>query len=318
MRVVWLLPATTEIVCALGALEDLAGVSYDCDHPPDVRELPRVTRSLLEPEDRSGAGIDRAVREGLAEHGTLYRIDEALLRRLAPDVILSQRLCDVCAPAHGSVTALACELPGRPRVLNLEPTRLDEVFANVRTVAQALERGARGEALVRDLQARVARVREATQDVARRPTCVVLEWLDPPFRSGHWVPELVSLAGGREPLSRLGARSTPVAWEHVVAAAPDVLVIAPCGQSIAASQPDLARLRAQAGWSELPAVQKDHVYVMDGSAYLSRPGPRLVDALEILAGVLHPSRFPQWRPERRPSDMMQRVGAAAPHVRPTA
>lgn len=308
MKVVSLLPAATEIVAALGALDALVAVSHDCDHPPQVRELPWASRSILDEGASSSAAVDRAVHEGLAQHGSLYRIDEALLRRLAPQLILSQRLCDVCAPSHGSVAALAAELPGAPRVLDLEPKRLAHVFENVRTVAGEMGLGERGERVVAELERRVEAVCDSAGSGPYRPRCVVLEWLEPLFASGHWVPELVALAGGEEPVGRAGEPSRAVAWDRVREAEPDVLVIAACGRSVSETLPELDRLRDLPGWEALPAVRRGEVYVMDGSAYLSRPGPRLVEALEVLGGILHPERCPAWRPEAWPPEVVAKVG----------
>jgi iron complex transport system substrate-binding protein len=236
------------------------------------------------------------VRETLARTGTLYTLDEPLLRALRPDVIITQRLCDVCAVGYDTVTAFAATLPGPPVVVNLEPQRLADVFDDVRRVGAALGAGARAEAVVASLAARVERVRAAVAGAAR-PRCVLLEWIDPPFRGGHWTPELVDIAGAHDPLGRAGEDAAAVAWEAVCTAAPEVMVLACCGYPIERTVADLPLLEARPGWHNLPAVRAGRVYVADGSAYFSRPGPRLVDSLELLAGVLHPERVPAPAPE---------------------
>ncbi len=290
MRVVSLLPAATEIVAALDQLDCLVGVSHECDHPPIVNAKPRVTRCAIHGNALPSDATDRWVTDTLAATGTLYTMDEALLRRLAPDVIITQRLCDVCAVGYDSVTALAATLPGPPRVVNLEPSTLADILADVRTVGAALGVPERAEAVVAGLEARIEAVR-ARAAGAPRPRCVLLEWIAPPFRSGHWGPELVAIAGGTEPLGRAGEDAARVSWDAVVAARPEVLVLACCGYDVARTLADVPRLRAAPGWDDLPAVRAGAVWVVDGSAYFSRPGPRIVDSLELLAQILHPALF---------------------------
>jgi len=290
MRVVSLLPAATEIVAALGRVADLVAVSHECDHPAEVAALPRATRCEIHGNTRASDAIDRWVTDTLAATGTLYTMDEALVRRLRPDAILTQRLCDVCAVGYETVTSFAATLPGPPRVVNLEPTTLADVLGDVRRVGAALDADEDAARVIATLEARIAAVRERAAGGARR-RCVVLEWLLPPFRSGHWTPELVALAGGEEPLGRAGEDAARVGWDDVVAAAPDVLVLACCGFDVARTIADVARIRALPEWRRLPAVRDGEVYVVDGSAYFSRPGPRIVDSLELLATILHPARF---------------------------
>ena len=297
MRVVSLLPAATEIVAALGRLDDLAAVSHECDHPPAVRAKPRITRCEIHGNRLPSAEIDRWVRTQLRETGTLYTMDEPLLRRIAPDVIITQRLCDVCAVGYESVTALAATLPGPPRVVNLAPERLGDVFQDVLNVGAALDARDAARDVVAALQARVNAVRRRTRTLARR-RCVLLEWIDPPFRSGHWGPEVVECAGGVDPLGVVGADAAEVSWETIHAAAPEVLVLACCGYDVARTLADVPILEARDGWHELPAVRERNVWAIDGSAYVSRPGPRLVDSVELLAQCLHPDVFGTPDPER--------------------
>ena len=291
MRVVSLLPAATEIVAALGMVDHLVGVSHECDHPAEVNRKPRVTRCAIHGNQLDSADIDRWVKTELKRTGTLYTMDEARLRQLAPDVIITQRLCDVCAVGYDSVTAFAATLPGPPVVVNLEPQTLEDVFGDVRRVGAALGVAERAETVIRELRGRVDRVRTRCAAVPRR-RCVLLEWIAPPFRSGHWGPELVAIAGGIDPVGRQGEDAVEIEWDEVRAASPEVLVIACCGFDVARTLRDLPILRRYPGFPELPAAQSREVWVVDGSAYFSRPGPRLVDSLELLAPLVHPELFP--------------------------
>ena len=291
MRVVSLLPAATEMVAALGLMDALVGVSHECDFPATVSTLPRVTRCAIHGNALPSGEIDRWVKTELERSGTLYTMDETLLRQLAPDVIITQRLCDVCAVGWDSVTAFAATLPGPPAVVNLEPQTLADVFGDIRRVATALGVADRAGPLIESIEARIARVRERVAGAPRR-RCVLLEWIDPPFASGHWGPELVALAGGVDPVGRAGADARQIPWDAVRDAAPEVLVVACCGFDLARTRRDVPLLRALPGFAELPAAQRDAVWLVDGSAYFSRPGPRLADSLELLAPLVHPERFP--------------------------
>jgi iron complex transport system substrate-binding protein len=290
MRVVSLLPAATEIVAALGRLDDLVAVSHECDFPPEVAAKPRVTRCEIHGNALPSGEIDRWVRNELHTQRTLYTMDEPLLRDLAPDVILTQRLCDVCAVGYDSVTALAATLPGPPAVVNLEPLRLGDVFQDVLNVGSALDARDAAVRVVGELQARVNAVKRRTASLARR-RCVLLEWIDPLYRTGHWGPDVVAAAGGVEMVGVAGTNAAVVPWEAVRAAKPEVLVIACCGFDVARTMQDVPLLRAQPGWDDLPAVRDGRVWVMDGCAYVSRPGPRLADTVELLASCLHPEAF---------------------------
>ncbi|MBX9579033.1 MAG: cobalamin-binding protein [Gemmataceae bacterium] len=287
MRIVSLLPSATEIVCDLGLGDDLVGVTHECDHPRFVADLPKVTRTLV-PHDAGSRDIDALVRERLKTQRALYTLDLPTLERLAPDLIVTQALCDVCAVAEAEVTAVACSLRGRPRVINLEPMSLEGVLDTLRAVGRAAGVADRGEAVVSDLRRRTDVVAARSERVAAHPRVVLLEWLDPPFSCGHWSPELVRLAGGDEVIGRAGRPSRTLTWEEVVAARPDVVFIACCGFSLDRTLVDVPGLAARPGWADLPAVRAGRVYVTDGNAYFSRPGPRLVDSLEILAHALHP------------------------------
>ena len=287
MRIVSLLPSATEIVCALGLGDQLVGVTHECDYPLSVQRLPRVTRTLI-PVDATSSEIDRLVSEQLKTKKALYQLDLRLLKELRPDVIVSQSLCDVCAVAPNEVQAALAQLSGTPRVVNLEPQSLDGLFEAIRHVAAAV--GLSADAAIQRLQDRVEAVAMRSAGMSSRPRVAFLEWLDPPFSSGHWNPELVRIAGGIEGLGKEGQPSRRLRWDEVCAWRPDVLCIACCGFTVERTLEDLADTHTFVGWQELPAVQSGRVYVADGSQYFNRPGPRLIESLELLAHAIHPDR----------------------------
>lgn len=289
MRIVSLLPSATEMVCALGLEDQLVGVTHECDYPPSVQRLPKVTRTLIS-TDATSSEIDRLVSERLKTVRALYSLDVASLNDLRPDVIVTQSLCDVCAVSPNEVQAALARLPGNPHVVNLEPQSLEGVFDAIRQVASAS--GVSADETVGGLTARVEAVSARSATLTARPRVVLLEWLDPPFSSGHWSPELVRLAGGIEGLGKEGRPSRRLRWEDVVAWQPEAIVIACCGFNVERTCQDLAGVRSIAGWHKLPAVRSRRVYVADGSQYFNRPGPRLVDSLELLAHALHPALHP--------------------------
>jgi iron complex transport system substrate-binding protein len=286
MRTVSLLPAATEIVAALGMTDHLVGVSHECNYPDAVQSKPRVTGCEIAGNLLPSRAIDAWVSQRLAAGEPMFTLDEALLHELRPELILTQRLCDVCAPAYGSVMAMAQTLPGPPRVLNLEPSTLGDILENITMVAEAMGIPAAGARLIEQLQARIERVRARAAALAHRPRVAVIEWLDPVFCSGHWTPELMDIAGGVEVLGRAGQDSVRRTWQDVVQAAPEILVIACCGQPVARALEDWEPLARQPEMQALAPVRAGRVHVVDGDAYFSRPGPRVVDALEILADIV--------------------------------
>jgi len=298
MRVVSLLPAATEIVAALGQVDSLVGISHECDFPREVNDLPRVTFCPIHGAGLRSSEIDRWVSETLSSTGTLYRLDELLLRQLKPDVMLTQRLCEVCAVEYGSVAALAATLPGPPEVVNLEPSSLADIFEDIRKVARALHVSDCANSVIQALSSRVEAVQARLSQVHHRPRCFLMEWIDPPFCSGHWCPELVELAGGIDPVGLKEQDSTRIPWQRVVETQPEVIVLACCGYNTHRAFRDLAILQGYPGYLDLPAARNGRVYVVDGSAYFSRPGPRVVDSLEILAEIIHPEVFRGAFPDR--------------------
>lgn len=291
MKIVSLLPSATEIVCALGLEDQLVGVTHECDYPESVRNLPKVTHTLI-PADASSQQIDQLVRERLQQEQPLYSLDLAVLEKLQPDLIVTQALCGVCAVAESEVQAAARELPGEPEVVNLEPQTLGEVIDSLHDVAVAADVEEKAAEVMEALNARVDRIADVSEALQYRPRVALLEWLDPPFSCGHWNPELVRLAGGLEDLGREGQASRTLRWNEVIAWQPEVILIACCGYSVERTLADLPLLQSVHGWDELPAVRRGRVYVVDGSQYFSRPGPRLVDSLEMLAHLLHPDLHP--------------------------
>ena len=292
MRIVSLLPSATEIVAALGLRDQLVGISHECDFPKEIRDRPRVTHCEIHGADLPSRAIDAWVRETLAARGTLYTLDEELIRELRPDVILTQQLCDVCAVNYGSVAAYAATLPVRPRLINLEPKRLVDLYEDIRLVAQAAGVPERAQAVIAGLERRVASVVSLVARAPRRPKCFLMEWIEPPFCGGHWNPELVELAGAMDPIGRKGEPSRRVTWEEIQRADPDAVVLACCGFGVDRTLVEMALLAGKPEWENLRAVREGRVFVADGNTYFSRPGPRLVDSLEMLAHALHPEVVP--------------------------
>lgn len=292
-RVASLLPSLTEIVCALGAGDRLVGRSHECDHPPAVRRLPVLTAPrFASGAAESSADVDTRVRALLRDALSVYTVDAARLRTLAPELILTQDQCRACAVSLGDVeSALAAWLGTPPRVLSFAPSSLGEVFESVRQVAGALDRKASGERLLDALLARITAIGERSGGRVSRPRVVMIEWLDPLMTAGHWLPELVAIAGGEALLASTGRPSRWIAFDELRAADPDVIVVAPCGYPLATTQRELPRLTSLPRWRTLCAVQAGQVFLADGHQFFNRPGPRLVDSLEILAEILAPERF---------------------------
>jgi iron complex transport system substrate-binding protein len=293
-RIVSLLPAATEIAAALDLMDQIVGVSHECDFPSQANERPRVTHCAVHNADLSSREVDDSVRRALNENGTIYTLDDSLLRELSPDVILTQKLCDVCAVGYGTVAKLAETLPGPPQVVNLEPSSLADIFNDIRRVADACNVRERAEELISSLSERTNSIRERAEKLAKRPWCFLMEWVDPPFCSGHWGPELVEIAGGRDPLGRKHQPSVQIQWQEVLDSQPEIMVLALCGYEIDAARRDYEILRQFPDFNSLPAAESGEVYLVNANAYFARPGPRIVDSIEILAGILHPRAFPEF------------------------
>jgi iron complex transport system substrate-binding protein len=238
--------------------------------------------------------VDEWVRRALHNNGSIYTIDELLLRKLQPDVILTQKLCDGCAVGYGTVAKLAQTLPGPPQVVNLEPTSLADIFGDIRRVADACDTREPAEKLIVNLSERVENVRKRAATIQDRPRCFLMEWVGPPFCSGHWGPELIEIAGGYDSLGRKHQPSAQVDWQQVLDARPEIIVLELCGYDIDRARRDYELLRRFPRFGSIPAADSGQVYVVNASAYFARPGPRIVDSLEILAGILHPTEFPEF------------------------
>jgi iron complex transport system substrate-binding protein len=296
MRICSLLPSATEIVCALGLGDQLVAVTHECDEPPDIRTMPRITSSAIDPATLSSAQIDALVSQHLHEHRGIYHIDRDMLERLNPDLIITQELCDVCAVSYDDVQRAARTLYGERRILSLEPVSLNTMLDTIAVVGNATATERRAAAIVSELTARIEQVRRRTEPVSPRPRVACVEWLDPPFAGGHWVPEMVAIAGGEDVLARAGERSFRLTWDDVIAAAPDVVILMPCGFGIERAINEFRQVALPPDWADTPAVRAGQVWAVDANGHFSRPGPRLVDGIETLAAVLHPHLFPDIQP----------------------
>ncbi|MFO7262049.1 MAG: cobalamin-binding protein [bacterium] len=302
-RIASLLASGTEIVCALGLLDRLVAISHECDYPPEALDRPRVSRPRFDPSGLTSGEIDRAVRRALAEHGSVYEVDADALARVEPDLVLTQAVCEVCAVPAPGVRELVERLGLEAEVLSLDAHDIEGILDAILAVGRAAGVEARAAALVDGLRSRLSAVERAVAG-AGRPRVLALEWLDPPFAPGHWVPEMVQRAGGVNLLGEAGQRSREVAWEDVAGMDPDVLIIMPCGMGLEDARADADRHARRLVEAAPRAIAEGRAYVVDGSAYFNRSGPRVADGLEILAGLLHPDRLPApdgsaaavWRP----------------------
>jgi iron complex transport system substrate-binding protein len=289
-RIVSLLPSATEIACALGLGENLVGITHECDYPAEIQGKPVVVRNVLPIESMTQGEIDVAVAQRIREGKSLYQIDERLLQQLEPDLILTQDLCQVCAPSGNEVSEVLRTLPKQPEILWLTPRNISEIEENVRELGVATGRTREADELVNSGRARLEKLASATSTL-NRPRVFCMEWLDPVFASGHWVPEMVRIAGGLDKLGNEGADSVRIPWERVLKWQPEVLVIMPCGFNLAQVVEQTPQLFDFHGWSELPAVRDGRVYAVDANSYFARPGPRVVEGTELLAHLFHPNQF---------------------------
>jgi len=280
------------MACALGLADSLVGITHECDYPPEVKSKPVVVRNVLPIETMSQSEIDRAVAERIRSGESLYQIDEQLLRELAPDLILTQNLCQVCAPSGNEVSQVLKALPKAPQILWLTPQSLNEIFDNVRDLGAATDTTAAAETLVNDCQERLRALAEQTEGL-HRPKVFCMEWLDPVYASGHWVPELVKIAGGVDELGRERGESVRVPWDEIVAWAPEVLVIMPCGFNLEQTMKQIWSVFGykSSPFFDLPAVRNGRVYAVDANSFFARPGPRVVEGAELLARLIHPELF---------------------------
>ncbi len=303
MRICSLLPGATEIAFALGLGNEVVGVTHECDYPAEARQKPVVVRSSIDSNRMTSLEIDRWVSERLRSNKSLYVIDEERLREAAPDVILTQGLCDVCAIDYNEVVTASETLAHKPKIVSLTPNCLTDVLDDVTRVGEATGQHHKAERLVRELKERISVVRERAVQFSTRPRIACLEWFDPIYAAGHWVPEMVELAGGHDVLGQKGKPSEKIHWKQVVELAPDVIVLMPCGFDVQRTAKEATILEQLNGWHDLPAVKAGKVFAVNGHAFFSRPGPRLVDGLEILAHIIHPEILPM----QRSTDAFQRI-----------
>jgi iron complex transport system substrate-binding protein len=281
MRIASLVPSATEMIFALGLGEQTVAVTHECDYPPEARNLPHLTRTVLEP-GLEAAEIDSTVKATVSDGRALYELDEELLGRLAPDLIVTQAVCEVCAVSYEDVVSVAARLPGRPRVLQQDPSTLREMFEDISRLGEAADAVDAAQLLRGDLEGRLAIVREAVTG-APRPRVIALEWLDPPFVGGHWIPEMISIAGGEDVAGPPGLKSPEVRWGELSGLSPDVVVAMPCGWYV-----EGARAQTVEHWDEIEALGAGRVFAVDAASSFSRPGPRLVDGVELVGHLLHP------------------------------
>jgi iron complex transport system substrate-binding protein len=289
MRICSLLPSATEVIALLGLSDELVGISHECDYPPSVRSVPIMVEPMIPPHGLVSADIDRQVSQLVASGQRLYRLKDNLLRQAQPDLILSQDLCHVCAVTPDQLHDALCSMPRQPTVLTLNPSAVHDVIDDVVRIGDAANRSTEGHRLAAHLRDRLEAVHARVQRIAHRPRVVCIEWLSPLYAAGHWVPEMVQLAGGQDVLAQPGSPSRVVTWNEVLAAAPDVLIVMPCGFSVERTQEELFQLMQQPGQWRLSPDLEQHTFLVDAASYFSRPGPRLIDGVELLAAILHPS-----------------------------
>ena len=299
-RIVSFLPSASEMVCALGLEDSLVGVTHECDYPELVRSKTVVVRNVLPLETMTQSQIDRAVAQRIREGQSLYQIDEKLLASLAPDLILTQNLCQVCAPSGNEVSQVLKALPHKPEILWMTPQSLSEIFDNLRDLGAAVGQTDKAEALIAERRARLEKLKSETSRLEHRPRVFCMEWLDPVYACGHWVPEMVKIAGGADEIGADGGESVRVSWEQLAEWAPEVLVMMPCGFNLQQTMKQVWQhfgpyssfaSENSATFLNLPAVQQDRVYAVDANSYFARPGPRVVEGTELLAHLIHPEHF---------------------------
>ena len=281
MRICSLLPSGTEILYSLGLGDQIVAVTHECDYPPETAAKPRITEDLMEQGRMTSVEIDHHVSSNIGRHGTIYRLKQDLLETLEPDLIVTQELCEVCAVSYKEVQHAARVLEGRTRIVSLEPTTLNEMLETILLVGELTGRKDAALEKVQELNARLQRVRERVRD-RERPRVYAMEWLDPPFSAGHWVPEMVEIAGGHEVLGKAGSKSERITPERILEAQPEIIVLMPCGFSLERTVEEYRRTRFLPEWS-------GQLYAVDGSSYFNRSGPRLIDGVEILSEIFHPS-----------------------------
>ena len=289
MRICSLLPSATEVIALLGLSDALVGISHECDYPPSVKRVPVMVEPMIAPHGLASTEIDRQVGQLVASGQRLYRLKDDLLRQAQPDLILSQDLCHVCAVTPDQLHEALCAMPQQPTLLTLNPSTVHDVIDDVIRIGDAAGRSAEGRRLAAQLRDRLVAIQARVQNSSHRPRVACIEWLAPLYVAGHWVPEMVQLAGGQDVLAKPGSSSRVVIWDEILNAAPEVLIVMPCGFSVERTHTELLELMQQPGQWRLSTDLAQHTFLVDASSYFSRPGPRLIDGIELLAAILHPS-----------------------------
>lgn len=296
MRICSFLPGATEIIAALGLADQLVGISHECDYPPEVRHKPVMVRARIDADRSTSADIDRQVHTARENREDLYVLDEALLTELRPDLVICQDLCDVCAITPTSLQSVLQRLAQPVHLLSLNPGTLEGMLNDIERIGAAVDKTVQAREYVVSLRKRLATIQERVAAVEGNPGVVCLEWLDPLYVAGHWVPEMIALAGGRDVLGKPGEPSRRMTWQELTGAMPDILLLTPCGFPVERTMRELPSLFARPESTRLAAVQTGEVYILDASAYMSRPGPRLIDGVELLASIFHPALFDRTLP----------------------
>jgi iron complex transport system substrate-binding protein len=303
LRIASLLPSATEIAFALGLGDQVVAVSHECDYPPEAATRPVLTKSAIHQKMHNSLDVDREVEK---RGGDIYEIDEKLLEELKPDLILTQELCAVCAVSYTKVKEAARVLDADTKIVSLEPNNLEEIIDNIRLVGRIAGKASEAEELASRLSQRMDPVKEKTARVRYRPRIFFMEWLEPPWAGGHWVPQMADYAGGIEGLGNLGRPSQKISWSRVLDYQPEIIVLSPCGYDLEGVKAESHILASYPDWDKIPAYKNSRIYAVNASAYFSRPGPRVVDGLELLAHIIHPELFPATPPK----DSMERLDLA--------
>jgi iron complex transport system substrate-binding protein len=322
IRIASLLPSSTEIICALGLEENLIGITHECDFPASITDRPHLTASRISHETMSSKEIDHAVRTQLDGHGSIYDLNEKLLQKLDPDLILTQELCDVCAVSYKTVQKAAKMYVAEAQVVSLEPNTIEEIFENIKTVAKLCGVSEKGHEVVADLKARLDKIENQLQkhrdnpksktQNPKPPKVFMLEWLEPPFSPGHWVPEQVESAGGICLMGEKGEKSVTTTYQDIYESKPDIMVLIPCGYYTEDILRQIENTEFPANWQEIPAIKNGEIWALDATSYFSRPAPRVVDGAEILAKIFHPDIFgePTEKEAVRVSRSLLRLGVS--------
>ena len=286
-----MLPSATEILCALGLRDDLLAITHECDFPPGIQNLPKITSSRISHEFMSSLEIDHSVRQQLDGHGTIYNLDTETLSKLKPDLIVTQELCEVCAVSFNIVSRAVRLFTSESQIVSLEPNTIEDVFSTIKTLGEMTGRSARASIIIAELNEKLTNLKQKTRNISRKPNVMMLEWLEPPFAPGHWVPEQVLAAGGIPLLANEGQPSKTIGYNDIFDADPDILVLIPCGYYIEDILRQLRNVWFPGYLDSIKAIRNGNIWALDATSYFSRPGPRIITGAEILAKVFHPEIF---------------------------